>query len=120
MNKQARLIKIILIGLGTGLCNGLFGAGGGMIAVPSMVHILKLDEHDAHATAIAVILPLAAISAYIYFTNGFLDMDRSIPVAVGGIIGGIIGAFLLHRIPSKWLHKIFALFMVGAAVRMIF
>lgn len=120
MNKQARLIKIILIGLGTGLCNGLFGAGGGMIAVPSMVHILKLDEHDAHATAIAVILPLAAISAYIYFTNGFLDMDRSIPVAVGGIIGGIIGAFLLHRIPFKWLHKIFALFMVGAAVRMIF
>jgi uncharacterized membrane protein YfcA len=66
LNKRTWLLKIVLIGLGTGLCNSLFGAGGGMIAVPSMVHILKLDEHDAHATTIAVILPLGTVSAYIY------------------------------------------------------
>ncbi len=113
-------LKIILIGLGIGLCNGLFGAGGGMIAVPSMVHFLKLDEHDAHATTIAVIFPLVSLSAYIYFRNGFLDMEKVVPVAIGGILGGIVGAFLLHRISSKWLHRIFALFMIGAAVRMIF
>ena len=41
-------------------------AGGGMIAVPAMVNFLGLDEHDAHATAIAVILPLAVISSIIY------------------------------------------------------
>ena len=116
---KKRLLKIVLIGLGTGICNGLFGAGGGMVAVPSMVHILKLDEHEAHATAIAVIFPLVVISSYIYFKNGFLDLSKAISVAAGGVIGGAIGAFLLHRISSKWLHRIFAFFMIAAAIRLI-
>jgi uncharacterized membrane protein YfcA len=117
--KINQLIKIILIGLITGLCNGLFGAGGGMIAVPSMVHILQMDEHDAHATAVAVILPLVIISTYIYFRNGYIDLSKTLPVAAGGVIGGATGALLLNIIPSKWLQRIFALFMLGAAVRMI-
>ena len=104
----------------TGLCNGLFGAGGGMIVVPSMVHFLGVDEHDAHATAIAVILPLAVVSAFIYFRNGYLELSKVLPVAAGGVLGGFAGAFLLHRVPSYWLQKIFALFMIAAAVRMIF
>lgn len=103
----------------TGLCNGLFGAGGGMIVVPSMVHFLEIEEHDAHATAIAVILPLAIVSAFIYFRNGFLDLGKLLPVAAGGVLGGLFGAFLLHRVPSCWLRRIFALFMIAAAVRMI-
>lgn len=119
LKKRGWIIKIMLIGLGTGLCNGLFGAGGGMVAVPSMVHLLKLDEHEAHATAIAVILPLVMISSYIYFRNGYLDLGKAVPVAAGGVIGGAIGAFFLHRIPSKWLHRIFALFMIAAAIRLI-
>jgi uncharacterized membrane protein YfcA len=120
LKKQAYVLKIIGIGLATGLCNGLFGAGGGMVAVPAMVHILKLDEHDAHATAIAVILPLVLVSSYIYFRNGFLDFKTAWPVAAGGAIGGALGASLLNRFPSKWLHRIFGMFMIAAAVRMIF
>ncbi|MDD2502990.1 MAG: sulfite exporter TauE/SafE family protein [Clostridia bacterium] len=119
LKKGAYVFKIAGIGLAAGLCNGLFGAGGGMVVVPAMVHILKLDEHDAHATAIAVILPLVGISSYIYFKNGFLDFSTSWPVAAGGAVGGALGASLLNRIPSKWLHRIFGLFMIAAAVRMI-
>jgi uncharacterized membrane protein YfcA len=109
----------MLTGLITGLCNGLFGAGGGMIAVPAMVNFLGLDEHDAHATAIAVILPLAVISSIIYHKNGYLDLDKAWKVATGGVLGGFTGAFLLHHIPSGWLQRIFALFMIIAAVRLI-
>ena len=120
LKKRFYQLKIILMGILTGLCNGLFGAGGGMIVVPSMVHFLDVDEHDAHATAIAVILPLAVISAFIYFRNGYLDFGKALPVAAGGILGGFTGACLLHRVSSYWLQKIFALFMIVAAVRMIF
>jgi len=120
LHNLGQITKTIIIGFITGLCNGLFGAGGGMIAVPSMIHILKMDEHDSHATAIAVILPLVGISTYIYFKNGFIDLDKAIPVAIGGVLGGIVGAFLLNRISSKWLRRVFALFMIAAAVRMVF
>ncbi|MGI6538644.1 MAG: sulfite exporter TauE/SafE family protein [Caldicoprobacterales bacterium] len=119
MKDKYYILKIMLIGLITGFCNGLFGAGGGMIAVPSMIHILHMDEHEAHATAIAVILPLVIVSLFVYFRHGFLDFSKAIPVAIGGIIGGISGAFLLKRIPSVWLKKIFALFMIAAAIRMV-
>ena len=120
MKKSVYVLKIIAIGIATGLCNGLFGAGGGMIVVPSMVHFLKVNEHDAHATAIAVILPLVIVSSFIYFKNGYIDMGKTLPVAVGSVIGGVSGALLMNRIPSKWLRKIFALFMIAAALRLIF
>lgn len=115
----AFLLKIILIGLAAGLCNGLFGAGGGIIVVPSMVHFLGVGEHDSHATAISIILPLALISSVVYFRNGFFALDKALMVAAGGVIGGIAGACLLHRVPSRWLRKIFAIFIIAAALRMI-
>lgn len=111
--------KILLVGIITGLTNGLFGAGGGTIVVPSMERILKVEEHKAHATAIAVILPLSIMSTFIYARHQILDWKSIIFVALGGVIGGIIGAKLLSKISSKWLHKIFGLFMIAASIRMI-
>ena len=62
-------LKIISIGLITGLINGLFGSGGGTIIVPTMIFLLGIDDHKAHATAIAVILPLTIISTIIYYLS---------------------------------------------------
>lgn len=112
-------MKIIIIGLGAGLCNGLFGAGGGIIIVPAMVHFLAVSEHDAHATAIAIIFPLTIVSAYIYFRNGYLLFDTALRVAAGSVAGGFVGAWMMHRLSSVWLRRIFALFIIAAAVRMI-
>jgi uncharacterized membrane protein YfcA len=114
-----KYIKFMLIGLVTGLANGLFGSGGGTIAVPAMVLLLKKEDHIAHATAIAVILPLTVVSAILYITNNFIDWGLTVKVMMGGIVGGYIGARLLGRCPSHILRKIFALFMIAAAIRMI-
>ena len=111
--------KIILVGLVTGFTNGLFGAGGGTIVVPAMERILKVKEHEAHATAIAVILPLSIMSTLIYARHQILDWKSIIYIALGGIVGGILGAKLLNRLSSTWLHRIFGLFMIIASIRMI-
>ena len=50
--------KCILVGSLAGILNGLFGAGGGLVLVPFFTHWLKLEEKQAFATSIAVILPL--------------------------------------------------------------
>jgi len=115
----SKYIKFILIGLVTGLANGLFGSGGGTIAVPAMVLLLKKDEHIANATAIAVILPLTVVSAILYISNSFIDWGLTVKVIMGGVVGGYIGAKLLAKCPSHILRKIFALFMMAAAIRMI-
>jgi len=108
-----------VIGIITGLANGLFGSGGGTIVVPAMERFLKVEPHKAHATAIAIILPLSFLSMFIYLKNGNIDWFNVILISIGGMLGGFVGAKLLNRISDKWLHKIFGLFMVIAAVKMI-
>ncbi len=114
------ILKSGIIGTVTGFANGLFGAGGGTILVPSMEKFLKVEAHKAHATAIAVILPLSILSAFIYQKNGSLDLTSILYVSAGGVVGGFIGAKLLNKLSSNKLHKIFGLFMIVAAMKMIF
>lgn len=119
MKGKAKYLKCLLIGLVTGLANGLFGSGGGTIAVPAMVHFLDAQEHKAHATAISVILPLTVVSSVFYIANGYADWGLTLKVTLGGLVGGYIGAKLLNICPDKVLRKVFALFMAAAGVRMI-
>jgi uncharacterized membrane protein YfcA len=120
MQKKSFSIKIILLGFITGLINGLFGSGGGTVIVPGMFFFLGVEEHKAHATAISIILPLTIVSMFIYFKHGIIVWDITLKVALGGILGGYIGARLLNRIPSHLLRKGFAIFMILAAFRMVF
>lgn len=118
--KYKKYSKIVIIGLVTGIANGLFGSGGGTIAVPAMVLLLGADEHKAHATAIAIILPLTIVSAFFYISNGFVNWGITLKVMFGGVIGGYAGARLLHICPPNLLRRIFAMFMIIAALRMLF
>ena len=113
--------KIIsaIIGIVAGIANGLFGSGGGTIVVPAMERFLKIPPQKAHATAIAIILPLSIVSVFVYLKNSEIDWWAALAVSIGGMIGGFIGARLLKKIPNKWLHRIFGLFMIAAAVKMI-
>ena len=111
--------KAIGTGAVAGLCNGLFGAGGGTIVVPAMERFLGIEAHIAHASAIAVILPLSAASAILYTNGTETDWGTIALVSLGGMVGGLLGAKLLGKLSAAWLHKLFGLFMIAAAVRMI-
>ncbi len=115
-----RILKYLGVGMAAGIANGLFGSGGGTIAVPAMVYLLGEEEHDAHATALLIILPLTLVSSYFYLSNNFVDWNITWKAMAGGVAGGIVGAYLLNRCPSGVLRKIFGTFMIAAAVRMIF
>ena len=112
-------VKIRLTGLVTGFVNGLFGSGGGTLVVPAMERFLHVETHKAHATAIAVILPLSVLSLLIYFWQGEMAWQVALRASGGGIIGGRIGAKLLGKLSGMWLHRIFGLFLLAAAVRMV-
>lgn len=112
--------KYLLIGLVTGMANGLFGSGGGTIAVPAMVLVLGVEEHKAHATAIAIILPLTLMSAFFYISHHYVDWTITYKTMLGGVAGGYLGARLLNICPSRILRKVFGVFMIAAAVRMLF
>ncbi|NLC67618.1 MAG: sulfite exporter TauE/SafE family protein [Clostridiaceae bacterium] len=117
--KLKKFFKSIIIGIVTGFVNGFFGSGGGTVAVPAMVMLLGLDEHRAHATAISVILPLTIISVLFYINRDYMNWDITLKVILGGVIGGYLGAKLMNICPENVLRRLFAVFMIVAAARMI-
>lgn len=111
-------MKTALIGVVTGLANGLFGSGGGTVVVPCMEKYLDINVHKSHATAIAIILPLSVLSAIIYVFKADVPWLETAVVSAGGVVGGFVGARLLNKISGRWLHIIFGAAMLAAAVRM--
>ena len=110
----------ILTGLFAGLINGLFGGGGGMIVVPSLRYLLKYRAPEAHATAIAIILPVSVLSGVFYTAFGNFAWTPVLFTAFGAIVGGIMGAVLLKRLSSAPITVIFSVVMAAAGVKMLF
>lgn len=110
--------KAALGGLAIGGINGLFGGGGGMIAVPVLCNGLSYPRKQAHATAIFIIAPLCLVSAIAYIVNGFIDLAVIIPAAVGNVAGGLLGATLLGKLPKIWVEIVFIVIMLVAGIRM--
>ena len=113
-------VKLILLGALSGILNGFFGSGGGIVAVLALERITSLPTKKAHATAIAVILPLTLVSLFGYKAGGFLDWYLIIPSVLGGSLGGIIGAKLLSRLSPFYIHKVFGGILFLSAIRMVF
>ncbi len=109
----------VIVGLIAGLISGLFAAGGGMIVVPALIHIFKLEDSKARATSVFAILPMVIASGIFYYKNDYIDWNLGIKCAIGGIIGGIIGAKLLKKMSSKALKILFIIFLVYTSAKMI-
>ncbi len=101
----------------TGVINIIAGSCGGIIAVENLKYN-NIDSANAHATAIAVILPLTIISAAVYIYRGDVKISDSYVYLLPGLIGSAAGAYLLPKIPEKFLSKAFSVFIIYAGVKM--
>lgn len=113
------MFKKITIGLIAGVISGLFAAGGGMIVVPALIHLFKLEDSKARATSVFAILPMVVVSGLFYYKKDYIDWNLGIKCAIGGIIGGIIGAKLLKKMSSKTLRILFVIFLAYTSIKMI-
>lgn len=112
-------VKYMIIGIIAGVINGLFGSGGGMIIVPALAALTDMEQYKAHATSIAVILPITLMSSLIYYTGKYIDFNIAWTTAAGGIAGGLVGAYFLKKIPARMLRVVFGVFIILSALRMI-
>ena len=101
-----------------GVINGIFGAGGGIIAV----EVLKksgLSQKAAHSNAVAVCLPISVLSAVLYILNDRVKFGDAAPYIIWGLIGAVIGTVILKKISPNVLKKIFAVFIISAGARLL-
>jgi uncharacterized membrane protein YfcA len=116
--KPAISWQLVLIGVATGVLGGFFGVGGGIILVPLLVWI-GYDRHRAHATSLSSFVIIAAVGAASFAIAGEIDIGAGIAVGVGGIVGSVIGASVMHRLSARTLAIVFAAILLVAGVRMI-
>lgn len=112
-------LKTSFLGLVTGLVNGLFGSGGGTILIPFLEDKFNVEEQKSHATSIAVILPISIVSSFIYIKNVEVDWKNLLLVILGSVGGGYVGAKLLNKVSGGFIHILFGITMIVAAIRMI-
>ncbi len=108
----------VIGGIITGLINGLLGAGGGMIAIPFLSRVT--EPKKAHATCVAIILPMCVSSAISYMSSSKVTLSDVAPYVIWGVIGALIGTVLLSKLSNVFIKKLFAVFMLWAAARLIF
>ena len=107
-----------ITGLLVGAANGLFGSGGGMLAVP-MLEKGGLEEKKSHASSIAVTFVLSAVSTIVYFTHDSIDIITALKFVPLGVVGAMVGAKLLKKMPDKILKRIFGAIMIIAGIRLL-
>lgn len=126
-------LLLALTGVGAGLLNGLLGAAGGILLVavlprltppaalyPPAVPLGRYHERrDILATALAVMLPVSAVSGVFYWLNGVRPSPTLLLLLIlPAALGGLLGAKLLGKLPDRVLKKIFAALVVVAGARM--
>lgn len=112
-------IKKFLYGTLIGIVNIMLGAGGGMLTVPFYKN-LGLSQKQAQINAVATMLPISIVSAYIYLQNGDVKIDDTYIYLLPGLIGSIAGTFFIKRISNKVLSILFSGFMIWAGMRLLF
>ncbi len=110
-------VRYAVTGALAGLANGFFGSGGGLFLVPLLTRWTKLEQRRAFATSVAVILPLSAVSAVIYWSKGALDLHFAWPYLLGGAAGGVISGRVFRKIPLTLLRRVFGALILYGGVR---
>jgi hypothetical protein len=110
----------IWIGALGGFLSGLLGGGGAIVMIPFLVSVLRLEQHEAQATTLAVMLPpvgLPGVLAYAHARDSLPWATLAI-VAVGFAAGALGGAKVAVRMRTVTLARAFALFLVAMAARL--
>jgi hypothetical protein len=107
---------VILLGLGVGVLVGLLGIGGGVVLVPALVYLLRMDQHVAQGTSLLILLPPVGLGALReYWKQGQVDLRAGILCALGILVGGYVGGLIAVPIASRQLKGLFGCFLMLAA-----
>ena len=104
---------------GAGLISALLGIGSGVLKIPAMDTAMRLPFKVSSATSNFMIGVTAAASAGVYFMRGSIVTEVAGPVALGSVLGAIVGARMLLLVPNDKLRLLFVVVLVILGVQML-
>jgi len=113
------VIGAIAIGLAGGIVAGLLGVGGGVLFVPGLVLFLSLAQHQAEATSLLAIVPVALVGALRQDRYGNVRRRDGLLLGLFSVVGAAGGVALANALSGKALQIAFALFTLLVAVQLV-
>ncbi|MBM2814888.1 MAG: hypothetical protein HW421_1650 [Ignavibacteria bacterium] len=112
---------MVLVGITAGVLSGMFGIGGGLVIVPVLTAILHFDTKKAIGTSLgALLLPVGLPGVILYHNAGQLSPSHAVPVAIGLLIGSIVGAKITIAIPTLTVKRLYSVFLLIMGLNFIF
>ena len=112
------VIAAILLGLSAGVLAGLFGVGGGILFVPTLV-ALGLGQLEAQGTSLLAILPTVLAGSWNQRRYGNLRTRSALLLGLASIVGVEIGARVVIEVPEATLRRLFAVLLFAVAVQLV-
>jgi uncharacterized membrane protein YfcA len=111
---------LICIGIGFcgGILGGLLGIGGATVMIPLMLVLLKMTQHQAQGTSLAVMC-FSFFSMLVYYKKGYVNLGIAALIGIGFTLGGVIGANIADLLPEYILKKCFAILLLFTAIKIL-
>jgi hypothetical protein len=116
---RSRTLKLAVIGAGAGVFSGLFGVGGGTVMVPLFILWLGYEAREATGTSLAAIVIIAGAAVVVQLAYGNVHVGKGLLVGIPAVGGVIAGTWLQQRVPRRRLQVLFALLLLGSAVKLV-
>ena len=114
----AQLVLTVLAGVAAGVISGLFGLGGGVVAVPAALWIAASSFHEAKAASLMVIVFGSTIALARHHQAGNVRWQRGARLAAGGVLGSILSSIVAEDVSGTALGTAFGVLMVLVGLRM--
>lgn len=113
------MIAAIAIGVCAGIVAGLLGVGGGVLFVPGLVIFLGLGQHQAEATSLLAIIPVAIVGTFKQDGYGNVRRHDALLMGLLSIAGAAAGVALANALSGTVLRVGFAALMVLVAIQLV-
>jgi len=112
------LALALVLGLLAGVLAGMFGVGGGILFVPTLVFVFGFDQVDAEATSLLAILPVVAAGTWRQHLYGNVRWRAAAIIGVAAVVGVELGIQAAKALPEQTLQRLFGLLMLAAAAQL--
>lgn len=121
------ILLSLFLGAFAGFLAGLLGIGGGVILVPLFLWLFPLAGfpepvivHTAFGTSLAIIIPTSISSVFGHRKRGNVDWHMVAYLALGGVLGALLGSSAAAVIPGDKLKALFGLLQIIIALKLLF
>lgn len=110
-------IVAMALGLLAGTLSALFGVGGGLIFVPTLIFLGK-DAHVAVATSLAAMVPVILMGAWRQTRYGAVRWRDAVVVGLASVPTAKLGEVIANSLSNAALQRAFAVLLLLVAIQM--